>query len=317
MESRQKIISSFVDEEGTTVTLHVRHGNAPSRIVTLTRRQFKIPQMQSVLIVGGGGKKYGIIDTVHFGEDFAKDLDVHFLKLKKGAGGKLDGLILSLKNNPGGSVFEALDTIDFFMDVPLGQSGVLKRTRNGIESIPAWTDGNKRAFPGDVSGGIPLLVVVGKESASSSEIVAAVLQLFSRATIAGKSGTFQKGTLQSVIPYLEPDTQKPDGSSFNVTVGEFLAGTTENWVPVQCVGVTPDILIPVKSKNEQESINQGETECSQNSTPSGGPMKDRPPHIPMEKANPLHWKAAQEMTKVFIKWEKAEAMKQKLLLRKK
>lgn len=319
LANAQEISSVIVGSVGTSITLHVVRNEEPVRVFTLIRRPIKNPQMRSVLIEHAG-KKYGIIDTVHFGKNFTNDLETHFNKLKKDAGGSLSGLIMSVKNNPGGLVMEAVDTLDFFMDLPQGETGVLERGRTGI-SIVHFSESDKvgvRKYPGDMTNGIPLLIVVGKGSASSSEIVAGGLQHFNRATIAGKSGTFQKGSMQEIISYRDPVTGELDGSALKITYAEYLLGTTENWIPVQCIGVTPDIMIPTLDKKEQEGINEMGTECQNaKSIPSSKVMTNAPVRASMRDTNPLHFAAAQEMVRVFNEWEKFDQDRYKSFLPKK
>ena len=215
---------------------------------------------------------------------------------------------------------EAVDTLDFFMDLPEGQSGVLERSRKGIEVVNFSTGitGATRKYPGDMTGGIPLVIMVGKKSASASEIVAGGLQLFNRATIAGKSGTFQKGSMQEIVTYRDPETGQLDGTALKITYAEYLIGTSDNWVPVQCAGVTPDILIPVLDKKEREEIEDMGTECENTkSIPASRVMQNAPPRRIMKDVNPHHWAEAKEMVRVFNVWEKAEMEKYKSIVPKK
>lgn len=140
---------------------------------------------------------------------------------------RVDGVILDLRNDGGGSLTEAIDIAGLFF--PLGPV-VQVRERRGVSVIP---DGD----PSTTYEG-PLVVLVNRLSASASEIVAAALQDYGRAVIVGDSKTHGKGTVQTVYPL---SRLRDDLGSLKVTTASFYrikGGST------QLKGVTPDIVLP-------------------------------------------------------------------------
>jgi carboxyl-terminal processing protease len=139
----------------------------------------------------------------------------------------LDGVILDLRNNGGGSLTEAIDIAGFF--IPVGPI-VQVREQRGVAVLP---DGD----PATVYSG-PLIVLVNRLSASASEIVAAALQDYGRAVIVGDSKTHGKGTVQTVYPLSK---LSDDLGSLKVTTASFyrIAGGS-----TQLKGVVPDVVLP-------------------------------------------------------------------------
>jgi len=144
-------------------------------------------------------------------------------KLEINNGGTLRGLVLDLRNNPGGLLDEAIEVTDEFIDKGLIVS-VRGRTSNQSKEYYATKGEPKHDFP--------LVVLVNKGSASASEVVAEALQDSKRATIIG-SKTFGKGSVQTII-------QLDDGSGLKLTTAKFYAPSGRS---INDVGVTPDIII--------------------------------------------------------------------------
>ncbi len=147
--------------------------------------------------------------------------------LNEFATNRLDGVILDLRNNGGGSLTEAIDIAGLF--IPIGPI-VQVREQRGVSVLP---DGD----PETVYGG-PLIVLVNRLSASASEIVAAALQDYGRAIIVGDSKTHGKGTVQTVFPLSKLND---DLGSIKVTTASFyrIAGGS-----TQLKGVVPDVVLP-------------------------------------------------------------------------
>ncbi len=138
----------------------------------------------------------------------------------------VDGIILDLRNNGGGSLIEAILMTGLFIEAgPVVQV----RERRGVSIIP--NNDPTIAFNG------PLLVLVNRISASASEIVAAALQDYGRAIIVGDSKTHGKGSVQTVTPL----GRREDSGSMKVTSASFYRITGDS---TQLRGVTPDIVIP-------------------------------------------------------------------------
>ncbi len=309
------VVSAVTGEPNTTVTLHIlRPGDDKERVHTIKRRLINIDHVRSELI-RDGSKKYGLIATARFGKNFSVQVEKHYKDLVQKNGKPLDGLIFSVEGNPGGLLTEAANTLDLFVDYP-AISPVLVRDVNGIS---VYGDGEMehvrlRSTPGDITGGIPIVVVVNGGSASASEIFAAGMKLFNRATIAGTSSTFEKGVVQTI-------REVDEHTAVKFTSAEYLVGLKTNWVAVQCFGVSVDILIPLPASLMEKfgvKIEERSTECKQNrSVVSLGQMKDPPVRLAMKDANPKHFKVGEDMTAAYILWRKEQLDKRELEEKKK
>lgn len=156
-----------------------------------------------------------LVRIVSFGEHTAADLDAALEAIDREAAGRLRGLVLDLRGNPGGLLGAAVDTCDRFLD-----EGVIVSTA-GRRSGAAEAGVTRRAEPGAALAGVPLAVLVDGLTASAAEIVAACLQDNGRATVVG-SRTYGKGTVQSVLPL-------SDGRSLlKLTTSEYLRPSRAN-----------------------------------------------------------------------------------------
>ena len=285
LKGTQKAVELIRGDPGTTVELTIERKGVPQPImVTLVREEIKIVQIEAKLL-RSNGKTYALLTTRMFNEYFAKEMKQKYLELKWESGDKLSGLIISLENNPGGRLDEVYNAVDLFMDA---ETFLLQRTNEGtVRYEPGLLQRMKT--PGDISRGLPILVVVNGGSASASEIFAGALKHFGRAVIAGTETTFGKCSVQSLMSL-------PGEEMAKATTAECLIGAMNDWVPIQCVGVTPDILFAypgIKSR-------KGPKECELSGRlSSGGPMKDAPKHPPIKEVKPGLHRAAEEMLETF------------------
>ncbi|MBI2981935.1 MAG: PDZ domain-containing protein [Deltaproteobacteria bacterium] len=220
---------------GSKVTLLVQRGGAsttPLRFL-LTRAKIEIQAVAGRLLEGN---RIGLVKIKHFQEDTIDKFDELVLKFRKKSGG-LQGLILDLRNNPGGLLDQAIEMGDRF----LAEGVVVKTVGRRSQEV-------EEAKPGSPLESIPLVVLVNEGSASASEIVAGSLQQTRRALVIGNL-TFGKGTVQTLYDLR-------DGSALKLTIAKYLtAGDRE----VQSIGIRPDIeLIPTRV--EKESVNLFEDE---------------------------------------------------------
>lgn len=208
-------------------------------IRTVTLRKEKIETEEDIVkgFLLAGEKKVGYISLPDFytqwedeeGSGCANDVAKEIIKMKKE---NLDGLILDLRYNGGGSLYEALQLCGIFID-----EGPLVGTKQ--------KDG-KHTFDKDPNRGTiydgPLALLVNNQSASASELVAAALQDYNRAVIVGSS-TFGKATMQLVFPLdsnAKQDAKSPDGF-VKITTGKLFRLTGET---AQRNGVIPDVVLP-------------------------------------------------------------------------
>ncbi len=288
---------------GTRVVVEIEREGSMLSPLSLERRAIALVQITSEILYADG-RAYGYIKTEHFGKNFADELRTHIVEMRRKVSRQLSGLIISVENNPGGSLQEAISAVDLFLDAP---SIVLVRQKDGIH--PYGSRINEWLIPtvqGDITNGLPLLVLVNGRSVSASEIFSGALKHFGRAVIAGPSGTFQKGNVQGVFTF-------PGGDALKLTESEYLIGTMDSWVPVQCFGVVPDLPIP-PFVEEKESTRI--TECMMaSSIRSAGPMPNAPWLPNIRERNPGLYNAGVVMLRVYM--EQIFPKKQQEVFRKK
>ena len=165
---------------------------------------------------------YGYIRVAQFQLNTASDVVAAYAKLKK-ASPDLRGLILDLRNNPGGVLQAAVDLSDAFLE-----EGLIVYTEGRIAGA------NKKHFatPGDISDGLPIVVMINDGTASASEIVAGALQDNQRAVIIG-TRSFGKGSVQSVIPISEDRAVKLTTALYFTPSGR----------SIQAQGIAPDLEV--------------------------------------------------------------------------
>jgi carboxyl-terminal processing protease len=205
--------------KGTNVTITVQREGEGSRDITLTRDVIHINSVKYKLLNDG----IGYIKISQFQENVSDELKDALSQLKLDNGGTLRGLVLDLRNNPGGLLDEAIKVTDQFIDKGL------------IVSVRGRTSDQSKEYyatKGDSNRDLLLVVLVNKGSASASEVVAEALQDSKRATIVG-SKTFGKGSVQTII-------QLDDGSGLKLTTAKFYAPSGRS---ISDVGVTPDIIV--------------------------------------------------------------------------
>jgi len=202
VEAGSKLIRGKV---GTDVRLTIsRNGN--TRSVTITRADVTVPVVSSKL-VHYKGKALGYLQFTQFTEGSAEQLQVQVQKMLK-AGAK--GLILDLRDNPGGLLEQAVGVASLFI-----KSGVIVTTRGRSQPTTVYT-----ALGDAVAPTIPMVVVVDRGTASSAEIVTGALKDHGRATVVG-TRTYGKGVFQELMPL-------QSGGALDLTVGEYFTPNGHN-----------------------------------------------------------------------------------------
>ncbi len=168
------------------------------------------------------GPSYGYVRVSQFTENTAREVSRAVDELQEAKGGMLEGLVLDLRNNPGGVLDSAVDVSDLFLD-----SGVIV-SADGRTPDSRFT---RSAHAGDVLDGAPLVILVNSGSASASEIVAGALQDHNRATIVG-TPTFGKGLVQTVMPLSK-------GRAVKLTTSRYYTPSGDS---IHEIGIEPDVL---------------------------------------------------------------------------
>jgi len=206
-------------EPGTKVTIWIlREGFTEPKSVTITRDIIKIKSVKSKPL----GDGIGYVKLNQFQQDSDQEVEKAILALQKEKGG-MRGLVLDLRNNPGGLLDQAVKVADMFID-----SGLIVYTDGRLESQKSKWFAHKQGTYGE----FPMVVLVNAGSASASEIVSGALQDHRRAVLLGTK-TFGKGSVQTILP-LE------DGSALRLTTARYY---TPNGRSIQATGIEPDIEV--------------------------------------------------------------------------
>ena len=218
-------------KEGTTVKIGIlREGSEEPLQITLKRSRVELRSVKSELLEPG----MGYVRISQFSETTGDDLEAALKDLRKRNGAALKGLVLDLRNNPGGVLEAAVSVSDAFLD-----SGI-------IVSAKGRTPESKfemSATPGDELSGAPIVVLVNGGSASAAEIVAGALKDHHRATLMGRT-TFGKGSVQTVIPL-------PGDRAVKLTTSLYY---TPSGISINHRGIAPDIELPRDPKPPSPSV---------------------------------------------------------------
>nr|WP_314121880.1 S41 family peptidase [uncultured Brevundimonas sp.] len=204
---------------GTSVKVtFLRDGSDPLE-VTLTREVIKV---QSV--TGRVEGDFGYLRVSTFNENTGRELNEAIAKIKTEKPG-VKGFVLDLRNNGGGLLNAAIDVSDAFLE----RGEIVSQRGRKPEQIQRYS-----AKPGDLTGGLPLVVLINYGSASASEIVAGALKDHQRATVVGLT-SFGKGSVQTVIPL----RQGQDGA-LSITTARYY---TPSGASIQKIGIEPDLEV--------------------------------------------------------------------------
>ena len=229
---------------GTKVVLTlVREGKPKPFDVTVTRETIRVTSVRSKMLEPG----YGYIRLSTFQADTGADFQKHVAQLQQQAGGKLKGLVLDLRSNPGGLLTAAVQVADDLLE-----KGNIVSTRGRISISDARFD----ATPGDLLKGAPVVVLADAGSASASEVLAGALRDNGRARVVG-SRTFGKGSVQTVLPL-------DNGDSVKLTTARYF---TPSGKSIQATGIIPDVLLQPEKRAGDDDLPASLTDYSEATLP--------------------------------------------------
>ncbi len=207
---------------GTKVKLSIRRMNAEPFDVTLKREEIKVRSVKSDI----KADDVAYIRITSFTEDTDKMVSEAFNKAKK-KNKELKGIVLDVRNNPGGLLDQAVGVSDLFLD-----KGEIVSTRSrNVEDTVKYS-----AEAGDIANGLPIVVLINDGSASASEIVAGALQDHKRAIILGQK-SFGKGSVQTVVPLGKYGAMRMTTARYYTHSGR----------SIQATGIVPDVeVLPAK-----------------------------------------------------------------------
>lgn len=223
---------------GSKVVLTIlREGTPKPFDVTLVRERIRVASVRSRVLEPG----YGYVRVSTFQSDTAADFSRAIDKLK--AEGKLAGLVMDLRSNPGGLLTAAVQIADEVLE-----KGKIVSTRGRV----AISDAEFSATPGDKLAGVPIVVLVDAGSASASEVLAGALRDNGRARVVG-SRTFGKGSVQTLLPL-------DNGDSVKLTTARYY---TPSGKSIQARGIEPDVVL----HPEKDATNGGRPDYSESALP--------------------------------------------------
>ncbi|MGQ9658730.1 MAG: S41 family peptidase [Thermochromatium sp.] len=218
--SLNEAIQLMRGQPGTQIQLTIlRGGDGKPFEVVLERAVIQVASVKSRMLEPG----FGYVRLTHFQAHTTDDMLKAIDELKAANGGRLKGLVLDLRNNPGGVLNGAVGVSDAFLT-----DGLIVYTEGRVKNSQM----RFKAGPDDVLEGAPMVVLVNAGSASASEIVAGALQDHRRAIIMGTQ-TFGKGSVQTIVPI-------DDNSALKLTTARYY---TPSGRSIQANGIVPDILL--------------------------------------------------------------------------
>lgn len=239
--SLQDAVDKMRGKPGSQVVLTIlRKGEKAPLTFKLLRENIHLTSVKSKML----DSTFGYVRISQFQEPTAKLMHDAILELKNKNGGKLGGIVLDLRNNPGGLLETAVQVVNNFLDS--------KNLGNKYKQLIVYTEGrlpeaqyNAKATGVDILNGAPIVVLINGGSASASEIVAGALQDYHRAIIAGTT-SFGKGSVQTVIPLDKTHALKLTTALYHTPSGKV----------IQNIGIIPDVVIEdlkvVKGKNDED-----------------------------------------------------------------
>ena len=218
------------------ITITVVRGEKDPFDVEIVRDVIKIRSVKHEII-----NNIGYVRLTTFSDTTTSGMENSINEIKKELGDKFQGLILDLRNNPGGLLNQSISVTDAFLN-----QGEIVSTQG------RKADDTSRVFAkkGDIINGKPLIVLINSGSASASEIVAGALKDHARAIIVG-TRSFGKGSVQSIIPL-------PGNGAMRLTTARYY---TPSGVSIQAKGIEPDIKVEAGITNlKKEGLERGREE---------------------------------------------------------
>jgi carboxyl-terminal processing protease len=264
--SLQEAVEQMRGERGTAIRITIRREGAERPIELSITRDVIRPQVVRFRVEGGD---IGYIRLTSFNEQTETGLRRAMQQIRQQAGTNLRGLILDLRNNPGGLLDQSVQVSDDFLD----QGEIVSTRARRQEDAQRW---NARA--GDIAQGLPMVVLINGGSASASEIVAGALQDHRRAIVMGVK-SFGKGSVQTVMPI-------PGNGAIRLTTARYY---TPSGRSIQATGIEPDIeVLATREEPGQQAAARRDREANLRRAlrnDNGGQQQATPPPPPPPPLN--------------------------------
>lgn len=252
-------VSKLRGKIGTKVRLSVRRANSKPLEFVITRQEIKIQSVKSEI----KEDSISYIRISSFTEDIDKTITDAINKAKKQLKNKLLGIVIDVRNNPGGLLDQAVAVSDLFLE----QGEIVStRSRNEADTVKFM------ANEGDIAQGLPIVVMINEGSASASEILSGALQDHHRAIILGEK-SFGKGSVQTVIPLR-------DYGAMRITTARYY---TPSGRSIQAKGIEPDIEVKPAKIEELESYALNISEADLNNALKNDSEEGNKPNKKKEK----------------------------------
>jgi carboxyl-terminal processing protease len=225
----EEVVSLIRGQKGTKVTLTISRENTEPKDIEITRAVIKVPSMEYSIKETANGKKIAHITLYQFSDTVYQDFKTAAIDILNN---NVSGIILDMRNNPGGLVNQATNIAGWFLD--RGQLVLSEQDKNG-EKTELKVNG-----PSNFAS-YPMVVLINEGSASASEILAGALKDNRKIQLIGVT-SFGKGTVQKIV-------ELDDGSSLKVTIAKWY---TPSGVRIQDTGITPDIKVELTPKDYED-----------------------------------------------------------------
>lgn len=231
--SLRDAVNAMRGDPGSRIRLTIQRDRQPPFDVVINRAIITIEPLRWRV-----ENNIGYLRVVSFNEKVADGIETVLSDLNRSSSPALHGIVLDLRNNPGGLLDQSLAVSDEFLE-----SGTIV----SIRGREAGSDRTFRAEPGDLTNGLPMVVLINSGSASASEIVAAALQDHGRAVVMGER-SFGKGSVQTVM-------RLPVEGALKLTTALYYTPSGET---IQARGVVPDILLTGMRNPEPEESHEAD-----------------------------------------------------------
>lgn len=232
-------VAKMRGKPGTSIVLTIARDNRAPFDVKLKRAIIKAQSVRAQTLEEG----YGLIRISQFQSNTANEVAKSLRKLNQDKKNPLKGLVLDLRNNPGGLLQAAIDVTDLFID-----QGLIVYTQGRLDNTEQSYAASSRTSIGD----IPLVILINSGSASASEIVAGALQDHKRGIVMGTS-SFGKGSVQTILPLNNQHALKLTTALYYTPLGR----------SIQAAGIEPDIVVErAKISQEQQTIGLKEADLA-------------------------------------------------------
>lgn len=227
-QTLDEVVDKLRGKVGSKVKVTFKRANKKPFTVTLRRAEIKVDDIKSA--IKNDDILYIRIST--FDEELSKNVKKEVINAQKKLKNKLAGIVLDVRNNPGGLLNQAVDVSDLFLE----QGEIVSTRSRNVEDTIKYS-----ASDGDIAKGLPIVVIINEGTASAAEILAGALQDHHRAVIIGEK-SFGKGSVQTL-------SQLPNGGGMRLTTARYY---TPSGRSIQAKGIEPDIGVKLAKVEEIE-----------------------------------------------------------------